>query len=96
MPIYKVDYSGGTTGAESGKRIEFERNEPVECEKYDLKHLGDHVEMITKSDVKTAVVEDSEKRDYPIHKGAGYYELSNGETVRGKDEAIEAQKELDK
>lgn len=32
---------------------------------------------------------------YPIKKGAGWYELSNGETVRGKDKAIQAQKELD-
>lgn len=32
---------------------------------------------------------------YPIHKGAGYYELSNGEKVRGKAKAIKAQNELD-
>lgn len=34
--------------------------------------------------------------DYPKHiSDNGWYELSNGETVRGKDKAIEAQKELD-
>lgn len=32
---------------------------------------------------------------YPVHKGGGWYELSNGETVKGKEEALEAQKALD-
>lgn len=32
--------------------------------------------------------------DYPIHQGAGYYELSNGERVRGKEKAIEAEQEI--
>ena len=91
MPTYKVDFSGQTTG-KSGKRIYFERNEPVECEKDDLKHLGDHVEMISKA--KTAVVTKAEKREYPIHTHAGWYELSNGEKVRGKEEAIKAENEL--
>lgn len=32
--------------------------------------------------------------EYPKHTGGGYYELSNGEKVRGKDEAAAAEKEL--
>lgn len=32
--------------------------------------------------------------DYPIEKGAGWYELSNGETVRGKENAIQQENEL--
>lgn len=32
--------------------------------------------------------------DYPIEKGAGWYELSNGDTVRGKEDAIEAERQL--
>lgn len=31
---------------------------------------------------------------FPKHTGGGWYELSNGEKVQGKDEAIEAQSEL--
>ena len=31
---------------------------------------------------------------YPKHTGGGYYELSNGEKVKGKDAAIEAEKAL--
>lgn len=32
--------------------------------------------------------------DYPKHTGAGWYELSNGDTVRGKENAIEAENKL--
>lgn len=33
-------------------------------------------------------------KQFPIHKGAGWYELSNGEQVRGKEEAIEAENSI--
>ncbi|MCK8826402.1 hypothetical protein MWH25_01395 [Natroniella acetigena] len=36
-----------------------------------------------------------EQRDYPISTGGGWYELSNGESVRGKKKAIKVQKELE-
>ena len=32
------------------------------------------------------------KQDFPKHVGGGWYELSNGERVQGKEEAIEAEK----
>ena len=32
--------------------------------------------------------------DYPWHLGGGYYELSDGSKVRGKDEAEDAEKKL--
>lgn len=32
--------------------------------------------------------------DFPKHVGGGYYELSNGEKIRGKDAAIKAEKAL--
>lgn len=32
--------------------------------------------------------------EYPKHTGGGHYELSNGEKVRGKDAAIEAEEAL--
>ena len=34
------------------------------------------------------------KKIYPKHTGGGWYELSNGEKVQGKDNAIQAEKEL--
>ncbi|MFD1953732.1 hypothetical protein ACFSL6_17710 [Paenibacillus thailandensis] len=40
---------------------------------------------------------DLEEEDgFPKHVGGGYYELSNGEKIRGKEKAEEAQAELDK
>jgi hypothetical protein len=38
----------------------------------------------------------SDESNLPEHLGGGYYQLSNGEKVRGKEEAIQAQIELDK
>lgn len=37
-------------------------------------------------------VDDGE--DYPRHTGGGYYELSNGSKVKGKDEAIKVENAL--
>jgi len=41
---------------------------------------------------KTVLIERVE--EYPVHTGGGYYELSNGEKVQGKDAANEAEKAL--
>lgn len=88
---YECKRSGNTTY--NGKRIRFEVGEN-DVPEGALDHVGG-CKMIPKSDAKQAVVTDSEKREYPFHKGGGYYELSNGEQVRGKEDAIEAQKEID-
>lgn len=37
---------------------------------------------------------DSGVSEFPKHTGGGWYELSNGEKVQGKDEAATAEKEL--
>lgn len=37
---------------------------------------------------------DEEELDFPIHAGGAYYKLSNGKKVKGKEAAIEAEKEL--
>ena len=39
--------------------------------------------------------EDGSESEYPKRTGGSWYELSNGEKVQGKDEAVEAQQELD-
>ena len=41
------------------------------------------------------VPEDDVDLEYPIHRGAGYYELSDGTKVRGKGEAQARQDALD-
>ncbi|QWH26534.1 hypothetical protein EXW51_00150 (plasmid) [Bacillus mycoides] len=40
-------------------------------------------------------IQHKETKD-PVHVGGGYYELPNGEKVKGKDAALEALKELDR
>lgn len=40
--------------------------------------------------------EDQDKGEpFPKHKGGGYYELSNGDTVKGKEKADKAEKALE-
>lgn len=47
------------------------------------------------ADDATAEVEsDEESGEYPRHTGGGWYELSNGETVRGQDDAVQAENNL--
>ena len=43
---YKVNHKGATTGAVSGKYIAYQKDVVVECEKDDLKHLGDDVSQV--------------------------------------------------
>lgn len=38
---------------------------------------------------------ENDNTEYPVHKGGGYYILSNGDQVQGKKEAVKAQSELD-
>lgn len=51
------------------------------------------VEVMVKSEPKQ---EDSNNEEYPKHIGGGYFELSNGKKVQGKEKAVEAEKELNK
>ncbi|PAF31864.1 hypothetical protein [Paenibacillus sp. 7516] len=50
------------------------------------------VQKEDESEVVKEVAE--EKSEFPKHVGGGTYELSNGEKVKGKDEALEAEKAL--
>lgn len=90
---YECDLNGSTSY--KGKRIRYRKGEN-EVEKGALDHVSS-CRMITKDQVKTTVIEskDTEKREHPIHEGGGWYLLSNGEKVRGKDKANKAQKELE-
>ncbi|WP_079479714.1 hypothetical protein [Halobacillus salinus] len=39
--------------------------------------------------------ENPSEGEFPKHTGGGYYEISNGEKVQGKEEAQKAQRDLD-
>lgn len=44
--------------------------------------------------IKYGLVEGSNPADYPQHTGGGWYQLSSGEKVKGKDAAAAAEKQL--
>lgn len=70
---------------------------PVEDEGTEPEELGEDAKTEESKERKESKDESGDdKKEYPYHKGGGNYELSNGENVRGKKEAIEAQEELDK
>ena len=65
--------------------------------------LGELADEVAVDDAVTTVTEEIYQgsdyvgvnvETYPKHVGGGYYELSNGEKIKGKDAAIEAEKAL--
>lgn len=62
-------------------------DKPEKCEGVYIHGDYPNVEAIYKDKLITP-------NEYPIDKGAGWYELSNGKSVRGEENAIEAEKNL--
>ena len=73
---------------EPGKFYPREGLEVTEERKQELRDKG----FIAK--LADTVVEEVEEQEFPMHKGGGHYVLSNGETVKGKEEAQKAEDEL--
>ncbi|MBR9698642.1 hypothetical protein [Bacillus cereus] len=45
--------------------------------------------------VETGFLQENQKTSkFPKHAGGGWYELSNGDKIQGKDEAVEAEQSL--
>lgn len=67
-----------------------------------LNPTGERIERLATEDNKRKEMliqaietdEDQEQDQYPKHTGGGYFELSNGEKVQGKEKAIEAEQAL--
>lgn len=94
------------TDKEDGKRL----NEPgqlypregleVTEEREQLLREKEYIVQIADQEAKEANKEDGEEKqeeknqEFPMHKGGGNYVLSNGESVKGKDAAIEAEEKL--
>lgn len=70
---------------EPGKFYPREGLEVTEERKQELRDKG----FIAK--LADTVAEEVEEQEFPMHKGGGNYILSNGESVKGKDAAIEAE-----
>lgn len=57
--------------------------------------LGGPGKLISLADAtRYGLVAGTDPSDYPKHTGGGWYELSSGEKVKGKDAAAAAQKQL--
>lgn len=54
---------------------------------------SDNIERIKELQEKGYLLNKEYNIQYPLHLGGGWYELSNGEKIKGKKEAIQAQKE---
>jgi hypothetical protein len=52
--------------------------------------------LVDKGFLERENAEESSNENFPKHTGGGYYELSNGEKVKGKEEALAAEEELSK
>lgn len=65
-------------------RFGFEASEERVIELQDLGYIGVNEEPADNDE------------EFPRHTGGGHYELSNGEKVKGKEEAIEAEEALQK
>lgn len=73
---------------EAGKLYPREGLEVTEERKEQLREGGFIVKIAEKA------AEQVENEEFPVHKGGGNYVLSNGESVKGKDAAIEAEQAL--
>lgn len=59
-----------------------------------LGESGDTVEKTVEVEDVFTESEADEESQFPQHVGGGYYQLSNGEKVKGKENAMEAEKAL--
>lgn len=73
---------------EPGKLYPREGLEVTEERKQELRDKG----FIAK--LADTVAEEVEEQEFPMHKGGGNYLLSNGESVKGKEAALEAEEQL--
>lgn len=102
MPVVKnkVDCPDCHAPARAREHSDTSTNPPtslgVECEDcgYDTTGAASPPAADSPSDQSRAQRQGDE--GWPRHEGAGWYTLSNGDKVRGKDEAASAQADLDK
>lgn len=88
--IFKESIAGPNYAYAPGDKAEFEEKQAIRfCE------AGIAI-PVKEENVETQAKTSEEKssKKYPYHKGGGYYELSNGETIQGKEEAIAEEEKL--
>jgi hypothetical protein len=87
-----------TTAASSNGTYEKGKEYPLNktTEKYVKAGYAEYTEKPEEKMQSNRETPESKKETnvYPKHTGGGWYELSNGEKVQGKEEAIKSEKEL--
>lgn len=81
----KYEYTVGDPYPREGFEVSEERLEELRG-----KNNAARKPVIKKFNVKEAV-EVAEDSEFPKHTGGGYYQLSNGEKVQGKEDAAQAE-----
>lgn len=75
---------------EAEEEIITEENELHDEETEETEHQDDEVSEVNETNLDT---EEADPAEFPKHTGGGWYELSNGEKVQGKEKAEKAEKE---
>lgn len=90
--LYEVGQTYPRAGFEaSQERIDYLSNKNGDFKKPFIKIEEDRE---ASKNVEPGEVETDDKDEFPKHTGGGYYELSNGEKVKGKKEAEKAEADL--
>jgi len=88
---FKTGISGASYNYGPGDVVDFEEEQAIRfCE-------AGIARPVKEKDVETAAKDENNaevEQEYPKHTGGGWYELSNGEKIQGKEEAIAAEDEL--
>lgn len=94
--MVKVKIFGNGAVQVGDKLYHYYDGEEVEMPLEGVKSTGREHKIIEEYKVHKAVVKKSQVvNKYPIHEGAGWYVLSNGEKVRGKENALKQEKEIE-
>ena len=72
----------------------FAHPKPINKDGYETATKPDAEKKSKNSDDEDDTDTKIKETEYPKHTGSGWYELSNGEKVQGREEAIKSEKEL--
>lgn len=82
MRLYEVGQTYPREGVEvTEERVDYLSNKNGDFKKPFIKYVANEID-------------NKEISNYPKHTGGGWYELSNGEKVHGKEEAVKAEETL--
>lgn len=87
---FDVSIAGVNYNYDIGDTAEMPKSQAIRLCKAGIAH------PLKEKDIETQVERPNEtaNKNYPRHKGGGYYILSNGDQVRGKEKAQKAERQL--